>query len=95
MNGKIRKASTLPTPYRIVGIANNPERWEEPYVMMAERIKLDPDREVAGICAERNCVCHWRMARMGEGDSRMEGIEMVERAVFIPRRKVAWRRVPS
>jgi hypothetical protein len=35
------------------------------------------------------------MARMGEGDSRMEGIEMVERAVFIPRRKVAWRRVPS
>ena len=57
--------------------------------MMAERIKLDPDREVAGICAERNCVCHWRMARMGEGDSRMEGIEMVERAVFIPKRKVA------
>jgi hypothetical protein len=40
-------------------------------------------------------VCHWRMARMGEGDSRMEGIEMVDRAVFIPRRKVAWRRVPS
>jgi len=26
---------------------------------------------------------------MGEGDSRMEGMEIVDRAVFMPRRKVA------
>jgi hypothetical protein len=42
-----------------------------------------------------NWKFYWRIARMGEGESPMVGMEMKERLKFRPRRKVVWTRLTS
>jgi hypothetical protein len=42
-----------------------------------------------------NWRSHWRMAKIGEGESKIVGIEMKDRLRLKPKRKVVWNKLKT